>query len=287
MTRRLPPLAWFRAFEAAARRLSFTAAAEELGLTQSAVSQNVRALESRLGAPLFVRLPRGLALTDDGRKLLPQVGAALDKLAAATEAYDVGPTRDLLTIATSVSVAQWILAPRLRDFLARRPDARLRIVGAIWPDDFNASIADLEIRFGSEAQVGADATRLSPDRLIAVSQAGSDAPLETRPLIEAVGDSAGWRQWAAATGYPAKLEAALQVDSYGLALDLAMHGAGVALTSSLLAADALGAGRLVLAHPASIESAEGYFLSTRRVSGLARDFERWLVDALASRSAAP
>ena len=101
-------MTWFRAFEAAARHLSFTAAADELGLTQSAVSQHVRALEVRFGIQLFQRRPRGLALTDDGRKLLPKVGVALDTLADAAATFDADPTSDLLTIATSVSVAQWL-----------------------------------------------------------------------------------------------------------------------------------------------------------------------------------
>ena len=91
MAKSLPPLPWFRSFEAAARSLSFTAAAQEIGLTQSAVSQQVKALETRLGVPLFVRRPRGLSLTDEGRKLLPQVAQALAGLAAAADSYGAPP----------------------------------------------------------------------------------------------------------------------------------------------------------------------------------------------------
>lgn len=112
----LPPLTWFRTFEAAARHLSFTAAADEIGLTQSAVSQQVKALETRLRVSLFIRQARGMSLTDDGRRLLPQVGAALGTLAAATDTFDAGSTQNLLTVASSVSVAQWVIAPNLPNF---------------------------------------------------------------------------------------------------------------------------------------------------------------------------
>ncbi len=98
MGRSLPPLGWFRAFESAANHQSFTAAAEELGLTQSAVSQQIRQLESRLGCRLFERKPRGIALTDDARKLLPQVRRAIDTLRDATAPYDQ-QQKGLLTIA--------------------------------------------------------------------------------------------------------------------------------------------------------------------------------------------
>ncbi|NDI05233.1 MAG: LysR family transcriptional regulator [Rhodobacteraceae bacterium] len=80
MTRHLPPLNWFRVFEAAARHQKFTAAADELGMTQSAVSQQIRALEERLATQLFLRQPRGLLLTDAGRKLLPKVSSSIENL---------------------------------------------------------------------------------------------------------------------------------------------------------------------------------------------------------------
>ncbi|MEL6980156.1 MAG: LysR family transcriptional regulator [Pseudomonadota bacterium] len=281
MARSTPPLTWFRAFEAAARRLSFTAAAEELGLTQSAVSQQVRALEQRLGAALFLRKARGIALTDDGRRLLPQVAAALQTLAAATHAFDAGPARDLLTIATSVSVAQHILAPRIADFRAAHSGLRIRILSAIWPDDFAAPIADVEIRFGSEPQVGAGAQRLTPDRLIAVAARPLETPLHEQPLIEAVGTAERWSHWAEATAYAAPLEPQLHVDSYGMALDLARHGAGVALVSSLLAASALQGGAAALAHEASILGRDGYFLAQRKETAAAAAFAAWLREAVA------
>ena len=280
MAKSLPPLTWFRAFEAAARHLSFTAAAEEIGLTQSAVSQQIKALETRLGVALFLRKARGLALTDDGRKLLPQVGNALDSLTAATESFDTGPSRNLLTIAASVSVAQWLIAPLLRDFTSAHPGLRLRFLSAIWPDDFNTTLADVEIRFGSEKQVGAEAQPLRPNGLIALKSPELTGDLMHLPLIEAVGTSDGWRTWAEAAGM-APLTPGIFVDSYGMALHLAAQGNGVALVSELLARHALETGQVVRAHPATIPGAEGYFIATTSASPIAATFRDWLLSHLA------
>ena len=113
MSRHLPPLNWFRVFEAAARHQKFTAAADELGMTQSAVSQQIRALEERLATQLFLRQPRGLLLTDAGRKLLPKVSSSIENLKNATDMFDIGPSAGNLTVAASVSIAQWVIAPHL------------------------------------------------------------------------------------------------------------------------------------------------------------------------------
>lgn len=278
MARSLPPLTWFRAFEAAARHLNFTAAAQEIGLTQSAVSQHVKALEDRLGVRLFVRRPRGLALTDDGRKLLPSVGASLDTLRAATAVYDTGTTEDLLTIACSVSIAHWVIAPRLAEFGALHPNLRLRLAGTIWPDHFAKNIADVEIRFGSVTQVGQGAQRLLPDTLIAV-RSPDLAPENENTLIETVGQSLSWASWSEKVGRPAPPQPKLFVDSYGMALELAVQGGGTALTSSIIAAQSLRDGRVMRALAEETESADGYFLSASDTEA-AKSFESWLLRCL-------
>ena len=285
MKKSLPPLTWFRAFEAAARHRSFTAAGDEIGLTQSAVSQQVKALESRLRVSLFTRHARGLSLTDDGRKLLPQVGAALGTLASATEVFDAGPTQNLLTIATSVSVAQWIIAPYLQDFTRTHPNVRVRFLSAIWPDEFNASRADVEIRFGSAKQVGKDAELLTPDGLVAMKSPALTGALEDLPLIEAVGTSGGWKGWSEQIG--ARCEPTLFADSFGMALHLAAEGNGVALVSELLIQNALQTGQLTRAHPASIPSNEGYYMSVNDQNPAARDFRAWLLDVLSNAAEGP
>jgi len=282
LSKALPPLTWFRSFEAAARTLNFTAAAEEIGLTQSAVSQQVKSLELRLGAPLFVRLPRGLSLTDDGRKLLPQVGAALDTLARAARTFDPEPTTNLLTIATSVSVAQWVIAPHLPDFTAKYPTCRVRILSAIWPDDFNTARADVEIRFGSAKQVGRDAKALLPNRLIALKSASHRSELSELPLIETVGTSVGWQAWQDSFGLLKR--PVIYTDTYGMALQMASHGNGVALVSELLAGHALATGRVLRAHPEWVAGQEGYFLSLNEALPAAQAFGDWLQEKLATKT---
>ncbi|WP_150525389.1 LysR family transcriptional regulator [Roseibium sediminis] len=274
MTKSLPPLTWFRAFEAAARHLSFTAAANEIGMTQSAVSQQVKALETRLRVALFTRHARGLSLTDSGRSLLPQVGAALEKLAFATEAFDAGPTADQLTIATSVSVAQWVISPYLTSFVSSHPDVRLRFLSAIWPDDFHTARADVEIRFGSKKQVGKNAELLEPSRLVALKSPRLEGELEDLPLIETVGTSSGWRAWGEV--FPGTFAPRIFADSYGMAMQIAMHANGVALVNELLAGHAIETGLLERAHTASIAGQEGYYLSISEGNANAERFREWL-----------
>jgi LysR family glycine cleavage system transcriptional activator len=275
MVKALPPLAWFRAFEAAARQLSFTAAAEEIGMTQSAVSQHVRSLETSLGVALFVRRARGLSLTDDGRKLLPQVGSALETLTAAARGFETVPTENVLTIATSVSVAQWIISPYLSEFTISQPNIRLRFLSTIWPDDFHTVRADIEIPFGSQKQVGRDAVMLEPNDLIPLKSPSLKGNIETLPLIESVGTSDGWKTWGEVVGGNPK--PGLFVDSYGAALNLAVHGNGVALVSKILAQHALQAKQLELAHTAAVPCKEGYFLRVNEAKPKALQFRDWLL----------
>lgn len=279
MARALPPLTWFRSFEAAARTLSFTAAANEIGLTQSAVSQQVKSLELRLGVSLFVRRPRGLALTDEGRILLPQVGAAMETLSLAAGVFESGSETNLLTIATSVSVAQWLIAPGLPNFRKQHPHLRVRILSAVWPDDFHGARTDVEIRFGSQKQVGANARLLVPNDLVALKSPHLKGPVGTLPLIETVGTSVGWRDWRTSVGDIA--QPTLFTDTYGMALQMAAHGNGVALVSELLASHAISSGLLERAHPQSIPSKEGYFLSINDSFPAAKEFEEWLDSYLA------
>lgn len=279
MARHLPPLNWFRVFEAAARHQKFTAAADELGMTQSAVSQQIRALEERLATQLFLRQPRGLLLTDAGRKLLPKVSSSIEHLKSAAEMFDIGPTTGSLTVAASVSIAQWIIAPNLTEFSRTNPHLKTRILGTIWADDFKSSIADLEIRFGAASNVGQNAERLMPDALIAVIAPGLD-PWHTYPLIEAVGTTEGWKHWSAQSDVKLRPEPTIFVDSYGVALTMAINGVGCALVSSLLAKPLIAQGRLVQIDPAEIPSSEGYFLAVRQENSHACDFADWLIRQL-------
>ena len=276
MAKALPPLAWFRAFEAAARNLSFTAAATEIGMTQSAVSQHVKSLETRLGVALFVRKARGLSLTDDGRKLIPQVTYALETLSAASRLFETGPTQNLLTIAASVSVAEWIVAPRLKEFTERHPNIRLRFQSTIWPDDFHMSHADVEIPFGSHKQFGHNSVLLEPSGLVALKSPRLHGALHTLPLIEAVGTSAGWGDWPGAGSQ--ELKPHIYVDTFDAALNMASYGNGVALVSEVLAQSPLQSGKLIRAHNTVVPSQEGYYVRADEKNAAAIQFRDWLFE---------
>lgn len=267
-----PPLTWLRAFEAAARHLSFTLAADELGFTQSAISQHVRALEERLGTPLFVRRHRALVLTDAGRLLLPDVAAAMGLLAKATERFLPEQDKPTLTIATSASVAHCVLAPHLSGFFEQHPDIALHIVTTVWPDDFVATNADIEIRFGAPSVVGRDAQRLRPCFLHLVAAPGIARLQGTTPLsewlagqslIQPVGLSTGWRDIARKVRCRDRLHPALLVDTHGMAVALAMAGAGIALCHGLISRRALQDGALVELGMPHVDAKEGYFLAIK------------------------
>jgi LysR family glycine cleavage system transcriptional activator len=275
MASALPPLNWFRAFEAAARHLSFTAAGNEIGMTQSAVSQQIKALETKLGVPLFERKARGLALTDDGRRLLPQVDAALDTLTAATQSFIPDQPKKLLTISVSVSVLQWVIGPTLPAFRAKHPDITLRFIGAIWPDEFSRSLADVIISFGSRKQAGSNAALLGSDKLTALAPRDMISSLDTCPVIGTVGISGGWSKWMAATGISCA-DPTIYVDSYGAALDLASNGNGICLVNETLAQHAVQSGSVELVSPITIDANEAYFVETNPASQDAETFRKWL-----------
>jgi len=284
MQKKLPPLNWFRAFECAARNLNFTIAALELGLTQSAISQQVRLLEQKFGVPLFVRLPRGLALTDTGRSILPNVSKSIKGLARIAESFEPKQTKNTLTIAVSISFAQRFIIPNLSTFLANNPDAQIRIKSVLWPDEFMASDADIEIRFGSTETVGHNAKELYQDRIVLVCAPGllSKTPTWTEicdaPRIQIVGTSETWEKWSANFKLEPPRSIAQLVDSHGLAIDLARSGTGVALTSHLLAIPALIEGTLVMPLKENIIASDRYFISVKepQKNTLGEKFCLWL-----------
>ena len=278
MVKALPPLAWFRAFESAARRLSFTAAAEEIGMTQSAVSQHVKSLETSLGVALFIRRPRGLSLTDDGRKLLPQVSSALETLTVAARNFDTVPSKNVLTVAASVSIAQWLISPRLNEFTNKNPEINIRFLSTIWPDDFHTVRADVEIPFGSQKQFGRNATRLEPSGLVALKSPKFSGNIKSSTLIESVGTSDGWKLWAESVGGNPMPK--IFVDSYGAAMNLAINGNGIALVSNILAQDAIRSGKLIMADKTLLTCNEGYYLRYNDKNLLAKQFHDWLINSL-------
>ncbi|MEM9714921.1 MAG: LysR family transcriptional regulator [Pseudomonadota bacterium] len=275
-----PPLTWLRAFEAVARWLSFTRAADELGLTQSAVSQHVRALEDHIGEALFVRAHRQLRLTEAGRLLLPDVTTGLSILSNATRRYGQVLDKPVLRIAASASVADHILAPNIRAFQALNPDLILEIRTTVWPDDFTATAADIEIRFGRAEMVSSGADLIEPSYLHLVAKpdvatafvAGADVS-----LIQPVGLSTEWSD-IAENHVPV-----LRVDTHGMAVNLAKAGAGVALTHGLISQPSLQSGDLVEIDRPRMPAKEAYYFAIAAAADqeICLGFQEWFERVIA------
>jgi LysR family transcriptional regulator, glycine cleavage system transcriptional activator len=148
MSRDLPPLNALKAFEASARRGSFTAAADELNVTQGAISRHVKNLEERLGVSLFERLPTGLALTETGQRYLPAVRDSFDRLASATAEIKRPQMSHVLTVSASPNFSSKWLVHRLGDFSKAHPDISLRVAAQSEHIDLSVSDVDVAIRHG-------------------------------------------------------------------------------------------------------------------------------------------
>jgi LysR family glycine cleavage system transcriptional activator len=261
----LPPLEWLRVFEAAGRLGNFTAAADELGLTQAAVSQRIRHLETRLNTHLFVRLARGVELTADGEAYLPHIRNALDAVRRST-ADLFGTPRTRITIAAPASVAALWIAPRLRALGLARPTLQVLVSAIHRSSDFDATQADFEVRFGQGSWPERAATKLytevlapacSPDLL----RESDSREWRRLPTIAVSGPRDGWNEWAAATGELPLAEPVLRFDSMITALNAAGAGAGVLLASLPLARVELTEGGLVKLSDKHLTMADGYWLT--------------------------
>ena len=274
-----PPVAWLRAFEAAARHLSFTAAATELHLTQSAVSQHVRSLERFFGRPMFVRHPRALSLTEDGANYLPAVREAFAALAAGAQPFagrGNGERATTVTLQCNVGFATLRLVPRLGALAEAHPWLRLNVVTPVWDPERTARMADVEIRFAHPDVAGQDGLRLTHERaypvcapaLAARIRAGED--WRASPLFDCAGVLASWQRWLVAhegahegaheergDGVPPGVHMA---STFAVSIGAAIAGAGLAMAHDGLVADALADGRLVRPFDTVVPMSECYVL---------------------------
>lgn len=257
----LPPAAWLRSFEAAARLGGFAAAATELGLTPAAVSQQIRALEGRLGAALFRRLPRGVALTETGRAYLPPVRRAFEDLSAATAGLFGAAVTDPLVVRAPPSFAALCLAPRLAEFRARHPEVAIRLSTSIWADSAREEQVDVDIRYGDARSARGDVSWLTAPVSLLVcppGAAGGAAEWAGR-AIHVAGCENLWQTLAAREGLPAgEVSASLSADSSLVALEMAASGLGAALVARDLARSYLDAGRVSAPGPLEITHREAH-----------------------------
>ena len=254
MSRKIPPLNALRAFESAARHLSFTKAAEELHVTQAAISHQVKGLEEYLNIKLFRRMNRSLMLTEYGQAYLPPVNKAFDLLHRATKDLHNSDTSGRLTVSVLPSFAAGWLVPRLGRFRQIHPEVDLRIDPAPNLVDFAHGDVDIGIRYGRGQYAGLQSDRLFEEDIFPVCSPklrNGDPPLRgPEDLIHHTllhDDGHGdWRTWLLAAGVDdVNPERGTIFTNSSMLIDAAVAGQGVALARSVLAADELAAGRLV------------------------------------------
>lgn len=259
-------MAALRAFDAVARHLGFRAAADDLRVTQSAVSHQIADLERRLGVTLFDRGGRRVALTPAGALYHPYVRDALERLAAGTSLVTMGtPTREL-DVQVYVTVAVRWLVPRLHSFTDRHPDVKVRLNTSQLEWDFDDEESDVGIVCSSQPAPDAHhATHLFDASLVAVcSPAVSDRALAGRiPFVRLYTAPDECLDWLAAAGLADAPSTTTSVDSYLLAIESAIDGQGVAVVPDFLVAADLRSGRLVAPFDTAIAQARRWFMVCR------------------------
>ena len=257
----LPHLEWIRAFEAAARCGSFTAAAEETGLTQPAISQRISNLEQHLGSKLFVRNARTISLTVEGEAWLPPVQAALTELRESSEAL-FSSGRNSLTISASQSIIDLWLMPRLAE-VQQATGAKLSFQSLVLGGQ-TASFDDvIQIRYGAGTWPHAYKLPLYQEAMVPVAspilgQQGGD--WRTWPRISCTGPRPGWNEYSSRFGLPSEPASRLRFDTFQSALGAARAGLGVALGSLPLCRGQIESGTLVRLGEGILDHHETYWL---------------------------
>lgn len=273
------PLEAFRVFDAACRFMNFSRAGRELHITQAAVSRRIRTLEEHLGARLFTRRGRNIALTPEGERLFQRVRATLEYLEESLEPFSSGNT-EIISVSASSSVSHLWLARRLKDFSGDGQDVSVRLLTTDSPAELASEANDLVILYATGAHPRWDLTLLMKEVLAPVASPDYIArrnldPASITPtdltrleLIDYERFNAHWisfRQWFNRIGATVRPpQPRLSFSTYSLAIDAAVQGEGIALGSLALLAPELQAGRLIRLGLAELETGYGYYLGTPR-----------------------
>jgi LysR family transcriptional regulator, glycine cleavage system transcriptional activator len=288
--RRLPPLNSLRAFEAAGRRLSFTLAADEIGVTLSAVSHQIRQLENVLGAPLFRRTGRRIELSEEGRLLMPGLTEGFERIVRTMTQFEARRPTGVLTVSMLSTFAMRWFIPRLQRFHAACPEIEVRMSTAVDLTDLERDDIDCAIRFGHGAWPGLHADRLFAEQLVPICHprlATGEQPLcvpadlRLHRLLHARLRPDDWRMWLHAAGVQeCDPSAGLTFETRNFVIQAALDGIGIAIVDPSLVSEELAAGRLVRPFARSLPGEGAYYfvclesmLSTPRVAR----FRAWLV----------
>jgi LysR family transcriptional regulator, glycine cleavage system transcriptional activator len=263
----LPPLVWLRAFEAAARHLSFTDAAIELNLTQAAVSKHVKSLELHLRQPLFIRGPRSLKISKTGEAYLPKVRDAFERLSVGTREVFGGQRTHELTLRCAASFAVDWLAPRLPEFLKNHPRTEIKIISSIWNAEIDPNVYDLDIQYGTGQWRNMRSLRLTWETITPLCtpslarELSQPDDLRSQRLLHVLGYQEGWGTWLQAAGTTSVNPGqGLKCDTSLMALELASQGGGVALGRHSVSSRARMSGRLVAPFDLEVPIDEAFYL---------------------------
>ena len=288
MRRRLPVLNTLRAFEAAARHGSFTRAAEELCLTQGAISHQVKALEDELGVKLFNREHQRLVITQAGRAYLVEVGDALDRIAIATERLVERQRSGALTISTSPDFAAKWLVHRLGKFAQSHPEIDLRLSAAMHRVDFAREDVDVAVRHGKGDWEGLHVERLCAEqlfpvcspRLVEAGKLAQPADILKFPLLH-LDTRDDWAVWLDSAGVAgADVSRGSIMNHASMLIDAAIDGQGIALARTVLAAWDLVHGRLVRPFAQALPLSRSYWIVCPKATASLpkiRTFNNWLL----------
>ena len=301
LRQQLPPLDALVMFDAAARHLSFTRAAEELNVTQAAVSRQIRLLEENLGIRLFVRTHRNVELSSEGRAFQHSIHVALVHICNATNEIRKFPQTSLVVAADQAVAGLW-LTPRIRDFFKNCPDISIRLIVSDRREDCLRERVDVAIVHGDGDWPQFKSTLLFPEEVVPVCSsacvekfgpvAGPESLLNF-PLIEHEDENWDWMNWRVwltmnEVDLPPKHQKLL-INNYALVIDAAEAGEGVALGWRYLVDDALRSGRLIRPVSNTVKTELGYYLVTHdrgRPNPAVDRFSEWVFDTHKS-SAAP
>jgi len=288
MRPRLPPLNNLKAFDAAARHESFTRAAEELCVTQGAVSQQVKALEAALGIKLFNRERQRLIITEAGRDYLTIVRDALDRIALGTERLLQRQNAGVLTISTSPDFAAKWLVHRLGNFAEAHSDIDLRVSATLHHVDFAREEVDLAVRHGDGNWPGLDTVQLSAEQLFAICspkllsgrRLAKPADILKFPLIH-LDSRADWTKWLRVAGISDdNVRHGPVLNRASMVIDAAINGQGIALARTTLAAWDLLNGRLVRPFAEALRLSKTYWIvCPKAVSSVPKvaTFRNWIL----------
>ena len=301
MATSLPSLNGLRAFEAAARHLSFTRAADELNVTQTAISHLIRRLEEQLNVRLFVRRNRALELTREAQDYLPAIRTAFEDLRRATARLRRSDRDGALTVSTTASLAAKWLVTRVAGFQDAHPGIEVRISTSSHLVDFEREEVDVAVRYGFGSWPGLRANWLMAEDMFPVCSPAlltGDNPLRTpedlehHTLLHASASREDWQLWLTAAGLPVSIAArrGLTFDQSFMTSQAAVEGLGVAMGRARLVEADVAAGRLVVPFNVVLPTDAGYYIvapeATADTPKIAL-FRDWLIGSVAPGAVAP